>query len=132
MNQELTVSAKLPQFLIREAENVMNRNRELILLLRDNQICIDEEGKYIAELTKSFDEIRSISPYAKQFESILFKVIKHCKKRFSLNIEYSEINLCQKSVDKIYQVPEKPATEIEQLSNSYNEITFCTGNNVLI
>ena len=130
MNQELTISSGLPVYLCKEYENVWNRNRELLSLLFDNRICIDDKGKYLEDLGKSFERVDSTSPYKKQYESIILDLIYNRRKMLRVEEEYSEINLCKKSIDKIYLIPEKTAEEIEHLTNSNSEITFCTGSKI--
>jgi hypothetical protein len=130
MNQELTISSGLPVYLCKEYENVWNRNKELLSLLFDNRICIDDKGKYLEDLGKAFERVESTSPYKKQYESIILDLIYNRRKMIRIDEDYSEIKLCKKSIDKIYLVPEKPAEEIEHLTKSNNEITFCTGSNV--
>lgn len=125
MNQEVTVSTSLPFYLVKEVENVMNRNRELLLLLSDNKICIDDKKQYLDELDRSFQATRSLSPYAKQYESILLDIVYRRRKTLILNDEYSEIKLCQRSNDKIYLVPEKSKKEIKELATNYPDVVPC-------
>lgn len=130
MNQEVTVSTSLPFYLVKEVANVMNRNRELLLLLSDNKICIDDQKRYLDELDRSFQETRSLSPYAKQYESILLDIVYRKRKTLILNDEYSEIKLCQRSNDKIYLVPEKSKKEIEELANNHPDVVPCNAEHI--
>lgn len=130
MNQELTISSRLPVYLCKEYENVWNRNKELLSLLFDNRICIDNNGRYLEELGKSFCEMDTISPISRQYESMILEFIEKRKKELNVESDYSEIALCSNSADKIYLLPEKSVEELELISKTFSEIKFCNGKSV--
>lgn len=131
MNQELTVSAKLPVYLYREQlSNMFNRNRELIEAISMNYLCIDEQKEYIRQLMASFDEIDNSAPVKRQLEAILLDLFTKRGRHKPLKAEYSEINLCKASKDKIYVAPDKSDSELAAIAEQNPKLKVCSAGNI--
>ncbi|GAB1442750.1 hypothetical protein MASR2M39_15860 [Ignavibacteriales bacterium] len=131
MNQELTISSRLPIFLIEELiENPVNRNRELINILFDNFICFDSNKNFNRDFFDAISEIGLKLPNPKKYEEIFLDLIDKRGKCIEMKKAYSEINLCKETKDKIYLAPDKQDSEISNLQASNQKLKICGRNNL--
>jgi hypothetical protein len=131
MNQELTVSSGLPVYLYQEhLSNLFNRNRELIDSISLNYLCFDEQKEYFIHLMESFDQIEASAPIKRQLEIYLFDLFSKKGRPKQLKGEYSEINICKASKDRIYLAPEKEESELAVIAQQNPKLKVCSAVNI--
>ncbi len=131
MNQELTLSSRLPVYFIEELiTNPDNKNKELINLLFDNKICFDAERKFNSDFFSSFAEISLSLPIVKRYEDIFLDLFYKKGRCIEMKKPYSEINLCKESRDRIYLTPDRNETEIQTLQEQHGKLKICGKKNL--
>jgi len=131
MNQEITVSSGLPVYLYKEhLGNLFNRNRELIDSISMNYLCFDDQKEYFKHLMESFDQIDQSAPIKRQLENFLLDLFTKKGRPKQLKRDYSEINICKASKDKIYLAPDKEESEIATLQEVNEKLKICGRNNL--
>lgn len=132
MNQELTVSSRLPVYLYQEhLGNLFNRSRELIDSISLNYLCFDDQKEYFIHLMESFDQIDPSAPIKRQLEIYLFDLFTKKGRPKRLKGEYSEINICKASKDRIYLVPGMQEEEVARIKSENPKIQVCDSKNIL-
>lgn len=131
MNQELTVSSGLPVYLYQEhLSNLFNRNRELIDSISLNYLCFDDQREYFNHLMESFDQIDPSAPIKRQLEIYLLDLFSKKGRPKQLKGEYSEVNICKASKDKIYLIPDKKEEEVSRIKSENPKIKVCHSENI--
>lgn len=126
MNQELTLFSRLPLFLLNELiTHRGNRNDELIDLLFDNFMVLDDEGRHYNCIMESFQEFEYNLPIVKQYFDEFTKLLTSKTKTYSVKKQYSDINLCKASRDKIFVAPDIPHEHLTYLKAENQKLKIC-------
>lgn len=131
MNQELTLSSRLPLFLLNELITRRdNHNNELIEILYDNFIVLDDGNFHSNCMINSFQEFMYDLPIVKEYLEIFTKLFASKIKTYTLSKQYSEINLCKASNDKIYVAPDLDTNKLNLLRDEHQKLKICGYDNL--